>query len=202
MHSPLKPIDLNTDLVAQAERQTHEDIEVMIKPIHEKDQLNVHFDDDLVMFNLLPVQVNIENEGFSPCSIGISQTSLSDPSGNNFPALTSDEVYDETYKSYGRMIPWAILFGPVGALGSMINVAAVNDTIKKEYSVCMIEDGEVVPEARTAGLMFFEIDSKVESLDGWKVNMGITKDERLIDFVFDLHGDVEQPRVQKHNQSD
>ena len=194
-HAPIKPVDLNTDLRAQAEKQSQNDVEVMVMALHDKQQLDFHFDDDLIHYGLLPVQVSVDNTSFDPCSIGVSHASLIDPEGNSRPVLTFKQVYDETYKSYWRMVPWAVLCGPLCALGSLVDVAVTNEDIKADYANCMLKDGEMVADAHTAGVLFFEIDNKIQSLDGWKVQVGITKDSDPFYFVFDLNGTVEQPRI-------
>jgi hypothetical protein len=109
--------------------------------------------------------------------------------------LTFEQVYGKASKSYGRALGWGVAFGLLGAIPSAINVAVVNEKIKADYESCMIKNGELVSGGYTEGSMFFSIDKEIESLDGWKLQLGynILNDPKLV--TFDLSGDVEQPRV-------
>ena len=46
--------------------------------------------------------------------------------------------------------------------------------------------------------MFFEIDNKIESLDGWELQFDFEDENGSKLVTFELSGEVEQPRVPKH----
>lgn len=194
-HNPISPPDLDNDLAAQRYKQVKDGVEVMALPVHEKIDLANHFDEDLIYDGVLPVQIDIENKSGESCSIDITRASLHDAEGKSFPPLTLDDVYSEASHTYAYAIPWAIGFGLVGGIPSMINVAVVNDRIKKDYYGCMLKSDEMVPGSGTTGTLFFPVDDKIKSLDDWYLTFGLTRNGEPIDFTFDLHGTVEQPRV-------
>jgi hypothetical protein len=196
-HSKITTPDLNSDLGCQSNKQVEKDVEVMMLAIHEKKALKTYFDDDLIRLGVLPVKVSIENLSSDPCFIGVDYAKITDPDGNSKPALNLDEVYDRTYKSYWRTAGWGVAFGLLGAVPSLINVATTNEKIKADYDTCMLKDGEMKANTYTEGTLFFEIDNKIQSLDGYKFQIGVEKDTEPFYFTFDLKGQVEQPRIRK-----
>ena len=196
-HAPIKTPDLTSDLVSQREKQVKNDVEVMMLPIHDKQDLKAYFDEDLILFGVLPVKVNIDNLGTDPCFIGVEYAQITDSDGNRNPAMNLEQVYDHTYKSYWRTAGWGVAFGVLGAVPSLINVAVTNDKIKADYNTCMLKDGEMPGKSHTEGTLFFEIDEKTPSLDGWKFQIGLEKNGEPFYFVFDLSGPIEQPRIKR-----
>ena len=97
-----------------------------------------------------------------------------------------------------RTAGWGVAFGLLGAVPSAINVAVVNEKIKADYESYMIKSGELVSGAYTEGSLFFRIDNKIESLDGWKLQFDFRSENALVLVTFELSGEVEQPRVPKH----
>lgn len=201
-HAPIKTPDLASNLTCQAEKQVENDIEVMMMAIHDKQNLKAYFDEDLIYLGVLPVKVSIANLGNDPCFIGVEYAQIKDPEGNSHSALNLEEVYDKTYKSYWRTAGWGVAFGLVGAVPSLINVATTNDKIKAEYDTCMLKDGEMQGETHTEGMLFFEIDRKIQTLDGWNFQIGMEKDSDPFFFIFDLNGQVEQPRIERVSEDE
>lgn len=201
-HNPIVPPDLDNDLAAQQARQVKDGIAVMALPVHSKSALSAHFDEDLIHEGVLPIQVDIDNRSGSPCAIEIGRTALFNADGESFPPLNLKEISWEASHSYAYAIPWGIGFGLIGALPSMINVAMVNEKIEKDYDNCMLKDAAMVDGASTTGTLFFPIDDDIASLDEWFFSLGLTRDGQAVDFVFDLHGAVEQPRVERQEKTE
>lgn len=194
-HAPIRTPDLASNLKSQANKQVVSDVEVMMLAIHDKQQLNHDFDEDLIHYGVLPIKVSIDNKDVEPCFIGVDYAKIVGPDGSTSPAMNLEQVYDRTYKSYWRAAGWGVAFGLVGAIPSLIDVNMANQDIKADYDSCMLKDGKMGSDSHTDGVLFFDIDEKITSLEGWQFKFGIEKNSNPIYFVFDLDGIVEQPRV-------
>ena len=194
-HSSINTPDLASNSDCLAEKQVSNDVEVMMLAIHDKQSLKSYFDEDLIGLGILPVKVSIDNIGENPCFIGVEYAHIADPHDAKSPALTLEEVYSRTSKSYWRTAGWGVAFGLLGALPSAVNVASTNQKIKADYETCMLKDGRLPAKTHTDGTLFFAIDEKIESLDDWTFNIGMDRDGEPFYFVFDLQGQVEQPRI-------
>ena len=195
-HSSIKQPNLYSNIEAQQDKQTANQIEIMVRPIVSKSDNKAYYDEDLILYGVLPFHVSFRNIGpNASCHIKAEKTALVDPEGKSSSPLTLEEVYRQASKSYARTLGWGAAFGLIGAIPSVVNVAVVNDKIKADYESCMIKGGELVSGGYTEGSIFFSIDSKIESLDGWKLQLCLTNlnDPKFV--TFDLSGDVEQPRV-------
>lgn len=147
-------------------------VQFIANPIYEEEALKTYFDDNLLEYGILPVQLNIANKGyngnlmFSPTSI-----SLTTAEGANCPQLSLDQLYDEVKKSYGRSVGWTIAFGAIGAGVSAANVATTNNKIRRDYEQKMIRK-DVLPQGGEAeGFVFFSVPKKTALLDGWELSM-------------------------------
>jgi hypothetical protein len=196
-HDSIKTPDLVSNPDCLAEKQVKNDVEIMMMAIHDKQSLKSYFDEDLIALGVLPVKVSIDNIGENPCFIGVEYAHIADPHDAKSAAMTLEEVYNRTSKSYWRTAGWGVAFGLLGALPSAVNVASTNQKIKADYDTCMLKDGRLPAKTHTDGTLFFEIDEKVASLDDWTFKIGIDRDGEPFYFIFDLHGQVEQPRIKK-----
>ena len=198
-HSAIKQPNLYSDMKAQQNRQTIDQVEIMVKPIVSKKENKAYYDEDLILYGVLPFHVCFKNTNpKASCRIEPEKAILVDPDGTSNPPLTLEEVYAKASKSYFRALGWGAAFGLLGAVPSAINVAVVNDKIKADYESCMIKSGELVSGAYTEGSLFFAIDNKIDSLDGWKLKFDFGDENSPKLLSFGLSGEVEQPRVPEH----
>ena len=196
-HDSIKTPDLVSNPECQLEKQVINDVEVMMMAIHEKQSLKSYFDEDLIALGILPVKVSIDNVGENPCFIGVEYAQIEGPNHVESSALTLEQVYNRTSKSYWRTAGWGVAFGLLGALPSAVNVASTNKKIKADYDTCMLKDGRLPAKTHTDGTLFFDIDEKIESLDNWTFKIGLDRGGEPFYFVFNLQGQVEQPRIKK-----
>ncbi len=198
-HTPIKAPNLNSNMEAQKNKQIADQVEIMVRPIVSKAENKAYYDEDLILYGVLPFHVCFKNlDTQASCHINAEKAALVDPDGTPNPPLTLKEVYGKASKSYLRTVGWGAAFGLMGAIPSVINVAVVNDKIKADYESCMIKSGELVSGAYTEGSLFFGIDNKIDSLDGWKLQFDFSNVNGPNLVTFKLSGQVEQPRVPKH----
>lgn len=198
-HSAIKQPNLYSDMKAQQDKQTIDQVEITVKPVVSKSDNKAYYDEDLILYGVLPFHVCFKNTNpNASCRIEPEKAVLVDPDGTSNPPLTLEEVYGKASKSYFRALGWGAAFGLLGAVPSAINVAVVNDKIKADYESCMIKSGELVSGAYTEGSLFFAIDNKIASLDGWKLQFDFGDENSPKLFSFGLSGEVEQPRVPEH----
>ena len=195
-HDPIQDPSLDTDLKVQSGKKTVNDVSIMIRVVHDKEMLQAYYDEDLVGWGMLPVQVNIENLGKEPAYLGLEYAALICPTGRIQSALSFEQAYHKAKKSYWATAGWAVAFGLVGAVPSLINVSQTNEKIAADYKRVMLKSGEMVENAHTEGSIFFDIDKKIASLDGWKFKIGFERETKPFMVTFDLEGKVEQPRFE------
>ena len=196
-HTPLKHPNLGADLAAQQTKKAEHDVEVIIRAVHQKDMLSNYYDEDLILYGVLPVQVCIDNLSDQERYLGVEYASLISPDGKQKSALSLEEVFDRAKKSYWRTAGWGVAFGLLGAVPSIMNVSSTNEQLKADYDSSMLKSGNMVEKAHAEGSVFFEVDPKIASLDGWQFKIGLEKEGEPFYVSFDLNGEVEQPRVQQ-----
>ena len=201
-HTAIKQPNLNSRLDTQQNKQIVSGVEVMARPLHSIADLKANFDEDLILYGVLPFHVSFRNTNSSICHINMEHMTLIQPDGSSCQPLNLDQVCDSASKSYFRTAGWGVAFGIVGAIPSLINVAMTNDKIKADYESCMIKNGDLVSGAYTEGALFFPIDKKIQSLDGYRLNLTFVTDDQTNSATFDLSGEVEQPRVKEHKADD
>jgi hypothetical protein len=200
-HKPLKQPNLGADLAAQQTKETHHGVEVMIRAVHQKDLLSSYYDEDLILYGVLPVQVCIDNLSDQERYLGVEYATLLSPDGIQRSPLSLEEVFDRAKKSYWRTAGWGVAFGLLGAVPSIINVSSTNEQLKADYDSSMLKSGNMVEKARAEGSVFFEVDPQLASLDGWQFKIGLEKEGEPFYVSFDLSGEVEQPRVEQQQAS-
>lgn len=196
-HKPIKQPNLGADLAAQQEKETLHGVEVIIRPVHQKDMLKNYYDEDLILYGVLPVQVCIDNLSEQERYLGVEYASLISPDGAERSALSLEQVFDKAKKSYWRTAGWGVAFGLLGAVPSIINVSSTNDQLKADYDSSMLKSGKMSEKAHAEGSVFFDVDPTISSLDGWQFKIGLEKEGEPFYVSFDLGGEVEQPRVEQ-----
>lgn len=82
---------LEYDLEAQNKKAEKDGVLLLAKPIHQIPELEKYFDDDLLKYGILPIQIHIENRGYETALICPAEgINLMDPTGERIPALTFD----------------------------------------------------------------------------------------------------------------
>jgi len=184
---------LSYDLQAQQDKMENEGVVCMIKPIHLKSELERYFDDDLLQYGILPVQVYLCNKShgrnviFSTEGINLINRSNSRP-----PVLSSEQVIDKARKSYWRTAGWAVAFGVSGLIPSAINVSNTNKKTQADYESRMIKGGNLIPDGVTEGLAFFSVPPDIGSLNGWRIGIILKDPQSSQDIVmnYGLSGTV------------
>lgn len=202
-HKAVRQSNLAFDLEAQQNKTTKDGIELMIKPIHLKSELSTYFDEDLLKYGVLPVQVAICNKGDKPVYFSTEGINLIDPSGKRCPLLPVDAVVDKAKKSLWRTAGWTVAFGIFGLIPSAINVSNTNKKIQADYDSRIIKSGNMGSGAVTEGLTFFDVPSNMSSLDGWKFMVAFkdTKNDSLSIVEYGLSGTVEERKDETQQES-
>lgn len=191
-HATIKHPNLSANLDAQQSRKALNGVDIMARPVHSKSELNAFYDEDLIQYGVLPFHVWFKNNTDSSCSVGQPYAVLTGTDGSVLSPMTLDQVYERASKSYLRTVGWGAAFGLVGAIPSVINVALVNEKIRADYESCMLKTGDLAGNAYTEGSIFFNVDSQITSLDGWKLKIGFKTAETVTYEDFDLAGSVEK----------
>lgn len=200
-HSPIKPPNLQSDISAQQNRRYLNGVDVMVRVVHSKTDLKAYYDEDLILFGMLPFHVCFMNKKDCPCHVGPEHVTLISPDGMASAPLGLEQVCSKASKSYWRTAGWGVAFGLIGAIPSLINVSTTNERLKADYQASMLKSGDLPGGGYTEGSIFFDIDKKIETLDGWKLKVGLEEKESVAFLTFDLQGEVEQPRAENENAS-
>jgi hypothetical protein len=167
-HNPVQQSNLSYDLEAQKNKVTKNGIDLITKPIHIESELKTYFEQDLLKYRILPVQVSISNNSTEDLYLSTEGISLIDPSHESYPVLPVNDVVAKAKKSYWRTAGWGAAFGLLGAVPSMINVSNTNKKIQADYESKVLKSGNMLIGAVTQGTVFFELPKNVTSLDGWE----------------------------------
>ncbi len=196
-HTRLKQPSLLTNMEAQKNKRTTDHAEILVRPVILKSDLRLYYDENLVFYGVLPVQVCVKNtDANRSCQLDVEKIFLVDPDGTSKPPLTLDEVYKRgASKSYGYAAAWAGAFGIFGLVPSAINVAYVNKKVKADYDSNIMKSGELVSGAYTEGSLFFEIDNQIDSLDGWELQFDLEFKDFSNFVTFGLAGEFDQLKV-------
>lgn len=171
-HNVTQPPTLDHDLRAQQKQLESKGILLMVNAMHQEDDLKVYFDDDLIKYGILPVQVNITNKHssqnylFRPDDIA-----LANAEGDRQQQLTLEQVMDRAKKSYWRSAGWGVAFGVIGAGVSAVNVSNANNKMRATYSARMIKAGNLDRGNIVEGFTFFDVPKDLATLDGWKLDL-------------------------------
>ena len=159
-----------------------------------------YFGDDMLKYGILPIQVSITNGGhegsmvFQPDGLN-----LAGPDNQHSTMLSLDQVYDKTKKSQWRTAGWAVGFGILGLIPSVINVNNTNNKMRADYETKMLSGGNIAKGEVKEGVAFFSVPPDIKSLEGWQLAIMVKDFTDKTDVVikYPLTGTVE-PRVAKN----
>jgi hypothetical protein len=196
---------LGFDLRAQQDKVEDKGLLLMVRPIHEKSHLKTYFDDDILQYGVLPIQIHICNKSHGcPVLLSTDGLTLQNATGELVPAMSMDQVMEKVEKSFGRTAGWTVAFGIFGLIPSAINVNNTNDKIRSDYESRTLKGGNLVPGAVTEGLVFYNVPPDLSSLNGWKLTLVVvdpTKGEPT-SLIYGLAGTVVPRPLEPESKSD
>jgi len=179
---------LDYSLSAQRSAVQANGMQLMAKPVHQEEELKTYYSNDLVRWEVLPVELYLENgrsEGGGKLYIPREGVSLVDQEGNSHPLLGLEQVMDKAGRSYWRTAGWAFAFGIIGGAISAAQVSQANEKMRTDYSERMYQDSELGPGESVSGVVFFSIPKHLESIDGWHLGVVCTNrqgDKTLLEY--------------------
>jgi hypothetical protein len=197
--------DLSYNLEAQEKKVDTEGVVLMVKCFHSKSELITYFDDDILQYGVMPVQINLKNHSYPrPLTLNTDGINLVDPKGVKIPTMSCEQVVEKTKKSYWRTAGWGVAFGLVGAIPSLINVSNTNEKIKADYESRMFKTGNLICGSVTEGLVFFSVPEDLNSLNEWKISVALKDKETEKDIIlgYDLSGNIVPPKERKPKAED
>jgi hypothetical protein len=203
-HNAVQLPRLSLDLKAQQEKADDQGFILMARPIHSQADLKTYFDNDLLSYGILPVQVHLLNRAYGkPVILSTDGVNLIDTSGTRLPMLSMNQLMDSAKKSQWRSAGWYVAFGIFGAIPSIVNVVQTNNKIQADYESRLLKGGNVIPGAATEGLVFFSVPADINSLNGWKMSVVLVDpiDSTNINIEHGLSGTV-APREQPEAPAD
>ncbi len=204
-HKAARQPNLSYDLRAQENKIDNEGVTLMAKCFHLKSEMVTYFDDDLLQYGLLPVQINLKNNSYPRTLVlNADRINLIDPTGVKIPIMSYDQVIDKAKKSYWRTAGWAVAFGLLGAIPSLVNVSNTNEKIQADYESRMLKCGNLNCGSETEGLTFFSVPEDLNSLNGWKISVILKDIETENDIILDygLYGTIVPPKERKPKVED
>ncbi len=204
-HKAARQPELSYDLRAQENKIEQDGISYLVKCFHLKSDLETYFDDDLLKYGILPVQINLQNKSYPrPVVLSKSGINLIDPTGTRHPIMPSEQVIDKVKKSYWRAAGWGVAAGIFGIIPSMINVSNTNKKIQADYESRMIKGGNLIRGGVTEGLVFFSVPEDLSSLTGWKVSVILKDIESANDIILEygLFGTIVPPKERKQKEGE
>jgi hypothetical protein len=164
-HKAARQPDLSYNLEAQESKVDNEGVALMAKCFHLKSEMMTYFDDDILQYGVLPVQINLKNNSY-PRTLVLKTDGINliDPTGVRIPIMSCDQVIDKAKKSYWRTAGWAVAFGLFGAIPSLINVSNTNEKLQADYESRMFKSGNLISGSETEGLTFFSVPEDLNSV--------------------------------------
>ena len=202
-HKAVRPPNLAYDMKAQEDKVENQGIILMVKYFHLKSELETYFDEDLLKYGILPIQINIQNKAHpNPVVVSTAGINLIDPSEARSPLMSSQQVIDKAKKSYWRSAGWGVAFGIFGLIPSLVNVSNTNKKIQADYESRMLKSGNLVCGGMTEGLAFFSVPQDLSNLSGWKLAVVLKdiKDSENIILECGLSGTIIPPKERKPKQ--
>jgi hypothetical protein len=204
-HKAARQPDLSYDLEAQEKKVDTEGVALMVKCFHSKPELITYFDDDILQYGVMPVQINLKNDSYPrTLMLNTDGINLIDPTGVKIPIMSCEQVVEKTKKSYWRTAGWGVAFGLLGAIPSLINVSNTNEKIKADYESRMFKTGNLICDSETEGLIFFSVPEDLNSLNGWEISVVLKDKETEKDIIlgYGLSGSVVPPKERKPKAED
>lgn len=180
-------------------------IALMTKCFHLKSEMETYFDDDLLQYGILPIQINLQNKSYPKTVVfNIDGINLIDPTGTRNPIMSSEQAIDKAKKSYWRAAGWGVAAGIFGIIPSMINVSNTNKKIQADYESRMIKGGNLICGSVTEGLAFFSVPEDLSNLSGWKVSVILKDIKSPEDIIIEqgLSGTIIPPKERKPKTKD
>jgi hypothetical protein len=147
----------------------------MVRPIHEKAQMETYFKDDLLEHGILPIQIHVCNESYCcPVTFESGDLALRNAAGEAIPAMPMDAVLEKAERSYVESAGSAAIFGVVGLAISAGSVTNTNQNIRADYNSRKLKCGKLVPGDVMQGLVFYKVPPELDSLKGWKLTLKVT----------------------------
>lgn len=199
-HKAAHQPNLSFDLKAQENQINQDGISYMVKCFYLKSDLDTYFDDDILKYGILPVQINLQNKHYPrPVILNTDGINLINSTGVRFPMLSCEQVMEKIKKSYWRTAGWGVAFGLLGVIPSAINVSNTNKKIRSDYESRMIKSGNLVCGGMTEGLCFFSVPEDLDNLSGWQVSTVLKdiQEEKSIIVRYGLSGTVIPPKERK-----
>lgn len=197
--------DLSYDLKAQENKVEKDGITLMVKVFHLKSEHSTYFDDDLLKYGMLPIQINLQNKSYrNPVVMNIDGINLIDPTGTRNPGLSCEQVYDKAKKSQWRSVGWGAALGLIGAIPSLINVSSTNDKIRADFESRMIKGGNIICGGMTEGMAFFSVPQDLSNLSGWKISVILKDIQSAKDIVLEygLSGTIIPPKERREENEE
>ena len=204
-HKSVKQPNLSYDLKAQENKIEQDGISCMVKCFHLKSDLMNYFDDDVLKYGILPVQINLQNNSYPrPVVLNTDGINLIDSTGTRHPTLSCEQVLEKMKKSYWRTAGWGVAFGIFGIIPSAINVSNTNKKIRADYESRTIKGGNLICGGVTEGLSFFSIPEDLDNLSGWQVAIILKDIQQSKDIIlnYGLSGTIVTPMERRNVQED
>lgn len=204
-HKAARQPDLSYDLKAQENKVDKDGIALMTKCFHLKSELVTYFDDDLLQYGILAIQINLQSKSYPKTVVfNTDGINLIDSTGTRNPIMSSEQVIEKAKKSYWRTAGWGVAFGIFGVIPSLINVSNTNEKIQADYESRMIKGGNLICGGVTEGLIFFSVPEDLSNLSGWKVSVILKDIESSNNIVLEhgLSGTIIPPKERKQKAED
>jgi hypothetical protein len=143
-------------------------IKITILPIQTKEDAKRFFDyEKLSEEGFMPIHLTISN--MSQGNYQIASTILKSPDGKALEVLPEEEAYKHVKKSWvGRSLGWGLLT-IVAIPISAAHTSSVNDKIMADLKEKQFVAKEVKAGETQSGFLYFKIDEKAMTLDGYSV---------------------------------
>jgi hypothetical protein len=203
-HKAARQPDLSYDLKAQENKIDRDGITLMVKTFHLKSELSTYFDEDLLKYGMLPIQINLQNKSYpNPVVMNIDGINLIDAMGTRYPGLSSEQTYDIAKRSQWRSAGWTVAAGIFGLIPSLINVSNTNDKIRADFESRQLKSGNIICGGMTEGLMFFSVPEDLSNLSGWKISIILKDVQNTKDIIlqYGLSGTIIPPKERKEEKN-
>ncbi|MCG8616209.1 MAG: hypothetical protein MI802_08325, partial [Desulfobacterales bacterium] len=132
-HNPIPTTALTRGTEAEKKKVSENGIDLVISPILSEAVMEAYFDQDLLKYDILPVQVAVLNNSAAPLRLTQEALCLTNTANEPCPRLSVDEVVRRLKKSYWRSVGWGAALGLMGAIPSAINVSMTNEKMAFYY---------------------------------------------------------------------
>ena len=163
--------NLTYNIEAQENKVAENGIVLMAKPVLIKSELELYYDEDLLKYGILPVQVYLSNNSEDGIYFLTEEIILKDPLERSYQVVPVNSVVDKAEKSYWRAAGWGLLTYGIGAIPSVNNVRKTNKVIREDYESKALKSTIIPKGASTEGTVFFEVPKDIVSVDQWELKL-------------------------------